>query len=344
MPQLLLDDLEHVLAHTGPIWPELAGARIFITCGTGFVGKWLRETLMAAYACHGLGVTAMVLTRSADRFCGSFPSLAAWPGLSLVEGDVRDFVFPKNACSHVIHAATDMTNLADPLHTYEVIVEGTKRVLAFAADRAVSRFMLISSGAIYGKQPPELSHLVEDFTGAPPTTSPRDAYGQGKRIAEWLTSIQADQYCMDCTIARLFAVTGPYLPLDSGYAVGNFVQNILAKQSIRILGDGTTMRAYLYAADMAAWLWTILLSGERGTAYNVGSERAVSIGHLAERVAALGGTDASVTYGQAPVPGHTPDRYVPATGRARNALSLQERIELDEGLRRMIAWHRSELY
>ena len=131
-------------------------------------------------------VTALALRRRYSLVApidsvAPFPSLAAWPALSLIEGDVRDFVFPQNACSHVIHAATDMTNLADPLHTYEVIVEGTKRVLAFAADRAVSRFMLISSGAIYGKQPPELSHLTEDFTGAPPTTAPRDAYGQGKR-------------------------------------------------------------------------------------------------------------------------------------------------------------------
>jgi nucleoside-diphosphate-sugar epimerase len=101
---------------------------------------------------------------------------------------------------------------------YSVIVDGTKRVLEFSRQAGVQRILYVSSGAVYGFQPRELSHIPETFQCNPVTV-----YGKGK--------MKAEQMCLDSgietVIARCFAFVGPWLPLDSHFAIGNFIGNCL---------------------------------------------------------------------------------------------------------------------
>ena len=340
MTNPLAHDLDHVLAHTAGGWDELRGQRLFITGGTGFFGGWLLETLAWANRQLNLGAEALVLSRNPAAFARHAPHLAEDRAIRFLTGDVRTFEFPRGPFSHVIHAATQASatlNADNPQLMFDTIVEGTRRTLSFAAACGAQKFLLISSGAVYGKQPPELAYLPEDHPGAPDPLDPAAAYGEGKRAAELLGALYSRQPGLETKIARGFAFVGPRLPLDAHFAIGNFIRDALRGGPIRVQGDGTPIRSYLYAADLAVWLWQILWRGQSGRAYNVGSESAISIGELARVVAdTLGGGE--VLIARAPVPGQPAARYVPSTRRAATELGLEPRVDLTEGIRRTAAW------
>jgi dTDP-glucose 4,6-dehydratase len=226
-----------------------------------------------------------------------------------------------------------------PVSTFDAGIAATRRALEFARAHGAARFLFTSSGAVYGKQPPEIAHIPEEYPGAPSPSDTGSAYGQGKRVSEFLCSSYAKVYGFHALIARLFAFVGPYLPLDANYAVGDFIRDALAGGPVRIEGDGTPYRSYLYAADLAIWLWTILFRGAAGRPYNVGSERAVTIAELARAVTVEIHPQARIEVAGVPRPGAPPQRYVPSTARARANLGLEEWIDLPEAIRRTAAWH-----
>lgn len=335
----LAQDLDHVLAQTGGLWEGLRGARVFVTGGTGFFGCWLLETFLWANDHLRLDASMVVLTRHADAFETKAPHLAGHPAVTLHDGDVRTFEFPAGAFSHVIHAATTSSAAVAPLLMFTTIVDGTRRTLDFARRSGAKRFLLTSSGAVYGAQPAELTHVPEEYGGGPDPADTNQAYAEGKRAAEMLCAVYADAD-LQPTIARCFAFVGPYLPLDVHFAAGNFVRDALHGGPIRVSGDGSPYRSYLYAADLAIWLWTILLRGQSVRPYNVGSEAAISIADLARAVARLSSPAPDVCIAKSAPTGEAPERYVPSTTRVQGDLGVTMTIDLDDALTRTIAWHR----
>jgi len=340
----LAKDLDCVLDHTRELWEELRGERLFITGGTGFFGCWLLESLLWAQERLHLGVEAVVLTRNPDAFRAKAPPLAGHPAVTLRPGDVRSFEFPAGTFSHVIHAATDSSarlNDENPLLMLDTIVEGTRRTLDFAVACGAGKLLLTSSGAVYGRQPPELAHIPEDYPGAPDPLDPRSAYGEGKRLAEHLCALVARESKLETKIARCFAFVGPYLPLDFHYAIGNFIRDGLRGGPIVVQGDGTPHRSYLYAADLAIWLWTILFRGQSCRPYNVGSAQGMTIVEVAHMVADAFAPRLEVMVVRAADPHRATERYVPATTRAQTELRLQPLVALKEGIARTVGYDRS---
>jgi dTDP-glucose 4,6-dehydratase len=340
----LAEDLDQILAQTRDLWEELRGQRLFITGGTGFFGTWLLESFAWANARLDLRSSAMVLTRNPDAFRRKAPHLASDASIQFHVGDIQSFDFPEGTFSHVIHAATEASatlNEEAPLTMCDTIVLGTRRALDFARSCGARKFLLTSSGAVYGKQPAHLSHVPEEYLGAPDSANPSSAYGEGKRLAELLSVVYAKQYGLEVKIARCFAFVGPHLPLDTHFAIGNFIRDGLRGGSIKVKGDGTAYRSYLYAADLAVWLWTILFRGQTGRPYNVGSALAFSIADVARLVAGSFEPPLTVRIAKAPVAGAPVERYVPLVERAREELGLHPLTTLPEAIRKTIRWNRA---
>lgn len=344
MESPLAKDLNHVLDHTREIFGELRGARIFITGGTGFFGKWILESLLWANERLNVDCQTTVLTRQPELFKASVPHLAGHRSVSLLQGNVRNFEFPQGTFTHIIHAATESSeklNLHEPLVMVDTIVEGTRHTLDFARTCGAENFLLTSSGAVYGKQPSGLTHIAEEYSGGPDPLDPKAAYAEGKRMAEYLCSVYADAK-LHPKIARCFAFVGPYFPLNIHFAIGNFIRDAMNGGPIIVRGDGTPHRSYLYAADLAIWLWTILLRGKAIRPYNVGSHHSVSIAELASLVASEFSPGTTVEIQGVADSKRPVDRYVPDTRRAENELGLQEIISLRDGIHKTRVWYETK--
>jgi dTDP-glucose 4,6-dehydratase len=337
-------DLEEIVERNADDFAELRGMRLFVTGGTGFVGTWLLESFVHANARLALGARAVVLTRDPVASARRSPRFNDEPALTFVRGDVRDFPPVDGSFDAIVHAATPASskvNDESPLTMIEIIVDGTRRVLELAGRNAGIPLLLTSSGAVYGRQPPEMPLVDESYAGGPDPLDPRNAYHEGKRLSELLCSVANEAATIRAKIARLFAFVGPYLPLDRHFAIGNFVSDALAGRAIEILGDGTPVRTYQYAGDMTSWLWRILIRGAPSRAYNVGSERPISIEQTAAAVAIAAGKPGEYVVRGIPNPGALPARYACSTSRARSELDLADWTPLEEALRRTIAWHRA---
>jgi dTDP-glucose 4,6-dehydratase len=320
----------------------MRGQSLFVTGGTGFFGCWLVESFCHINRALGLGARAVILTRYPESFRAKCPHLAADPALTLVPGDVRDFPFPDGDFHYVVHAATETSTeptAVAQLRLFDSIARGTERVLQFAAQRGARKLLFVSSGAVYGRQPAAMTHVPESYSGAPDPTDIASAYGEGKRAAELLCALYGGRQGMECKIARCWAFCGPHLPLDRHFAIGNFIADALAGRTIRIAGDGTPRRSYLYAGDLAIWLWTMLFRAPPLTPVNFGSDRDVSILELAHIVASVVNLEVEVKVAESPLPESLPSRYVPSIARAKELLGLSPLIGLEEAIRRTAAWN-----
>ncbi|MBI3441815.1 MAG: NAD-dependent epimerase/dehydratase family protein [Proteobacteria bacterium] len=340
-PWSLKQDLDIVLRQTAPVWPELRDARLFITGGTGFIGCWLLESLRHADQQLDLDVQATVLTRDPQAFRRKAPHLAEHPGFHFIAGDVCDFETPAGEFTHLIHAATDASaelNEKDPRRMFETVIQGTRRALDFAVEKAVNRVLFLSSGAVYGQQPWEMERVAEDWVGSPRCTDPRAAYAEGKRAAEMLCAIYAKQFGSKIAIARIFALLGPYLSLGIHFAAGNFIHDAMQGKPVIVNGNGLPCRSYLYASDLTVWLWHMLVRAEPGKPYNVGSDESVSIRDLAERISRVVGNGEFHVLGALDT-GWNPGRYVPDTSLIGRDLGLHRTVSLDEAIHRTALWH-----
>ncbi len=333
-----ISDIDQAVERAKPALQALQGASLFITGGTGFFGQWLLALLARANAACPSNIQATVLTRDAARFRVRCPELAGQPFLRLVEGDIRRFRLPDGRFTHLVHAATDTSAEADkrPLELTDTIVGGTRHALTLACSHGVSRALVVSSGAIYGRQPQDLPSLPEDFSGAGAATNARSTYGEAKWLAEQIAVNECDT--VPTVIARAFAFVGPALPFDGHFAIGNFIRDAIAGKAIIVNGDGSPVRSYLHAGDLAAWLLRLLTHGRPGSAYNVGSDQAISIAELAALVAATLPRAQGVTIRRTAIPDNSRSRYVPSIDRARRELGLDVWTPLDEAIRRTARW------
>lgn len=337
------DDLRAIHERTaGEIWQALRGKRLFVTGGTGFVGCWVLEALTSADTRFDLGLTLDVLTRRPDVFLAEKPHLARHRSIRLVKGDMTCLESLSGQFDIVVHGATDVASAStDPICAYQAIVDGTKQVLDLATRAGAARFLYISSGAVYGPQPPEFAAFTEDATCAPGMTDPAAAYGHGKRISEWLVHMHAKAHGFEPVTARLFALLGPYLPLDAKFAASHFIRDTLAGSPIDVAGDRRVLRSYLYGADMAVWLLALLVKGKPFEAYNVGSDQPTTIGELATLISQWSNTEVRFRLPESTCAnGSPPARYLPDTSKARSQLALEQFTPLESAVAKTIAWFR----
>jgi nucleoside-diphosphate-sugar epimerase len=334
---LPLEDLDFIAQNLTSLKEYLSNKTIFITGGTGFIGKWLVEGLIH----FDKSIKIILLSRNTTKAKAHFDVACPNHTLTFIEGDVRDFEYPKEKVDYVIHAATDASaelNNDYPTVMMDIIYQGTKHTLDLAV-RDNAKTLFVSSGAVYGKQPDTIDSLSETYNGASPMNTHLSAYGATKAAAEVMCQAYKHQHKVHVSIARCFAFMGAYLPLDTHFAIGNFINNALKGEDIIVKSDGRPLRTYMYAADLVVWLITILCKAPSGEAYNVGGEETLSIKDLAYIVNKLAGKGGVQILNQNP-PIYVNLNYVCDVNKAKTELGLENKVTLNEGLQKMINYYK----
>jgi dTDP-glucose 4,6-dehydratase len=333
----LVRDLDQIIEAAADDLRSFAGARLYVTGGSGFVGTWMLRTIAHANRRLEAAIHVEVLTRSPEDALRRAPDLSEDPNINLVRGDICAPV-SDGAYDAVIHAATPPATHPDIVAT---TIDSARalihNVISPSGDIPV---LLTSSGAVYGRQPPKLIRIPETFMGGPDILDPQMSYHESKRVAELFFANAQAAGQGRAKIARLFAFLGPGLPLDAHYAAGNFINDLISRRPICIKGDGTPYRSYLYPTDMIVWMLAVFARGQDSRAYNIGSEESITIRDLARTIAATSDPPTAITITKAEVAATT-ERYVPDTTRIRDELGVQASLGLEEIIDRTLRFHRS---
>ena len=334
----------------------MAGDRLLVTGGAGFLGYYLVQTVTHynETADRPIGVTVF------DSFARGKPQwladLADAGAVELVRHDLRRPLLPRTPeAEWIIHAASIASPTVyrrDPIGTMDANVNGLRSLLDWAVRRQdgptpVKGLLFYSSSEIYGDPDPADIPTAEDYRGLVSCTGPRACYDEAKRYGETLCANFARQHGVPVKVARPFNNYGPGLSIDDGRVIPDFCRDVLAGRDIVMRSDGRATRTFCYAADAVAGYYKVLVGGAVGGAYNVGTETPeVSMADLAERVAAVGREQ--VGYGgrvvfrasdDADYLVDNPNRRCPVIDKARREVGYAPAVSLDEGLRRTMAWY-----
>jgi UDP-glucuronate decarboxylase len=351
-------DLAHVLANAESELGQLAGKKVLLTGGAGFLGYYLVQAAVAwnRRAAVGERIEITVL----DNYTRGVPDwLARYSpsdGLSLVEHDIR-LPLPADIdhFEYVIHAAgiaSPTYYRKYPIETMDANVTGLRLLLdrclaAREEGLEVSGFLFFSSSEIYGDPPPEHIPTPETYRGNVSCTGPRACYDESKRYGETLCVNFARQYDLPITMARPFNNYGPGLKITDRRVIPDLARDVLSGRDVVLLSDGSATRTFCYVADAVVGYFKVLVRGHAGEPYNIGTEEPeISVGELAERMVAIArdrlgyeGAIVKRASDEADYLIDNPARRRPLIAKARTELGYEPTIDLDHGLERSLLWY-----
>lgn len=270
--ELAQADINHLLKFVD--FSVLSDKHLFVTGCTGFTGYWI---LMTIYCLNlkGFNIQVTGISRHPDQFYQRHPFFLSKKWLHLIKGEVRDFPLKNEVYDYVIHAAMDTQpdKLKNGSDLFDIATRGTKRVIEQAKMASANSILIVSSGAVYE------SDYVPQKTGK---LNSANYYSMAKQLMEQVALSETEGSMCQLKLARCFAFIGYLLPKH--LAVAQFIRSALNDECITIHGNGSPVRSYLYAADMALWLLQILINGKDKAAYDVGSDDAITLLEHAERI------------------------------------------------------------
>ncbi|KLO21687.1 NAD-dependent epimerase/dehydratase family protein [Marinitoga sp. 1155] len=339
------EDLDFILKELKEEFKKIKNEKIFITGGTGFFGKWFLGSILRANEKLNTNIKIGVLSRNPEKFKKNFPYLSNEKYVNFYKGDIRNFDFPNENFSYIIHGASASAEGwfkgENQIIRIETITAGTKRILDFAKKNKIKGFLYMSSGKVYGTHSDIYEKIPEYYCGNLCLEDPNAALSIGKKMAEFLALEYSKNYNIPVKIARGFAFVGPYLQLNLHYAVGNFIRDALKGGPIVINGDGKALRSYLYAADAIIWFFKILINSKNRSIYNVGSENIVSIKEVAELINSVSNKKMEIRIQKKEISKKV-DQYIPSTKKIKEELGVREYTSLKDAIIKTIDFYRKE--
>jgi UDP-glucuronate decarboxylase len=310
------------------------GKRILVTGGAGFLGSHLCESLLN----EGNEVIC------ADNFyTGRRGNIAHLIGNPFFEVLRHDICFPLYVEVDEIYnlacPASPIHYQFDPVQTTKTSVHGAINMLGLAK-RVKAKILQASTSEVYGD--PSVHPQTESYWGNVNPIGPRSCYDEGKRCAETLFFDYYRQHKLQIRVARIFNTYGPRMYPNDGRVVSNFIVQALRNDDITVYGDGSQTRSFCYVDDLIDGLIRLMNAPDNVIGpVNMGNPGEFSILELAEEVISLTGSRSKIIH--APLPQDDPTQRQPDIRLAKEALLWEPKIQLEEGLKRTIAYFESVL-
>jgi dTDP-glucose 4,6-dehydratase len=329
------DEVRMVYQNNLEIFGKLSSSHLLVMGGTGFVGRWIVAAISYASEFDN-SIKLSVMSRKSKDESVSFrdaPIKVDWVIADLTKNCEINF----ENYTHVINAATPSTastGAVKPEYVYETIVQGNRTAIEsiLRATKRI-RYIYLSSGAVSELEKVEVEYQINRCPDSHYSDT-SSAYSHGKRVAESEIASKIAENLLSAQVLRLFAFAGPGIALNEHFAIGNFMNDALAGRPIEIKGNPSTVRSYMYPADLVGHILKSLVAGDSKTT-EVGSSRKVTMKELAETISAQT-SKVEISSGN---PAQASSIYLP-----KGPQQLNQSIELEECIRRWWSWIVSTRY
>ena len=307
---------------------------ILITGGAGFIGSHLCRRLLN----EGNFIICVdnFITGSKENI----EDLIQLPKFKLINHDISLSLYLNEDLDWVLHFASPASPkdyLEHPIKTIKVGTLGTHNCLGIAKSKK-AKFFLASTSEIYGD--PQVHPQPEEYYGHVNPIGPRSCYDEAKRAAEAMTFAYHRQHNLDIKIVRIFNTYGPYMQLDDGRVVSNFIYQALTGKDITIYGDGSQTRSFCYVDDLIEGI-VKFMQVEYSGPLNLGNPDEFTVKELADKVLVLTNSKSKIKF--LPLPEDDPKQRQPDISKAKKILNWQPKLSLDEGLKKTVEWFKKEL-
>jgi dTDP-glucose 4,6-dehydratase len=309
--------------------------RAVVTGGAGFLGSHLCDRLL------GEGWEVLAVDNFITGAAGNVGHLAKNAKFKLKDEDVskNNAMQVDGEVGYVLHFASPASPpdyLKHPIATMMVGSIGTQNALELAL-RKKAKFFMASTSECYGD--PEMSPQKEEYWGHVNCVGPRSVYDEAKRFSEAMTMGYHRHHAVDTRIVRIFNTYGPRMRLNDGRALPNFVYQALSGQALTIYGDGKQTRSFCYVDDLIDGIYKLMLSDEH-LPVNIGNPQEITILEFAERIRKHFDNVPRIIF--EPLPQDDPKRRCPDISKAKRILKWEPKINLEEGLKRTLAYFKQE--
>ena len=344
LENIFLEDIEVISNELKEFYGELEGKTILIAGGKGFLGTYFTNVLTQINKKLSKPIKIIVLDSlitSKDKKENNDENT------KFLEQDISKKFEINDSIDYIIHAASiasPPTYRKFPIKTVDVNYQGTKNLLEIAKEKKIKSMLLLSSSEIYGD--PEIFPTPESYVGKVSCTGPRACYDESKRLAETISILYFQQHNIPIKIARPFNVYGPYLNLDDGRIIPDFMNNAINKSEIIIHSDGSPTRSFCYVSDAISGFFKLLFSKHDGIICNIGNDEEVSVKDVADTIKNIMAKPISIKIIKSDDPNYTkdnPQRRCPDLSLIKKSVKYIPQIDLEEGLERVYKWYRSNL-
>lgn len=293
--KLYIEDLESIICSTN--FDSLKNKSIMIPGATGMIGSLLVDALMHANKKLGTSIKVLALGRNIEKAKKRFPYFGEQL-FQFMQCDIsnKNTLQVNESIDIIIHLASTTHPLAyatDPIGTITSNVYGTMNLLDLGVRHNIQKFILASSVEIYGENNGDKEYFTEDYCGYINPNTLRAGYPESKRVSEALCQAFIQKYGIDISIPRLSRVFGPTMLASDSKALSQFLKKAVNHENIVLKSSGTQKYSYCYSADAVSALLAIIISGEKGEAYNVSGtmDCNITLRNLAELIAKMANTN-----------------------------------------------------